>query len=78
MRSPRTGRLVIDFQGEVVVDVPPRTVALDGPVYHRPLARPESQDALQANTFCLADPRPTHRSRRSAGLILTMAASPNL
>ena len=36
-----TGRLVIEWDGEVVVDVPPRTVAHDGPVYQRPFARPE-------------------------------------
>ena len=35
-----TGRLVIDWHGETVVDVPPRTVAHDGPVYERPYARP--------------------------------------
>nr|WP_278260095.1 AIR synthase-related protein [Nocardioides convexus] len=44
-----TGRLVIDWHGETVVDVPPRTVAHDGPVYERPFARPEWQDALQAD-----------------------------
>ena len=36
-RSPTTGRLVINWHGEVIVDVPPRTVAHDGPVYDRPL-----------------------------------------
>ena len=35
--------------GEVIVDVPPRTVAHDGPVYDRPYARPAWQDALQAD-----------------------------
>ncbi|HUS22177.1 MAG TPA: AIR synthase-related protein, partial [Aeromicrobium sp.] len=29
------GKLVIDWHGQTVVDVPPRTVAHDGPVYHR-------------------------------------------
>ena len=29
-------RLVIDWHGETVVDVPPRTVAHEGPVYERP------------------------------------------
>jgi len=42
-------RLQITWHGENVVDVPPRSVAHDGPVYHRPLARPASQDALQAD-----------------------------
>lgn len=44
-----TGRLVIDWHGQTVVDVPPRTVAHDGPVYQRPYARPDWQDALQAD-----------------------------
>jgi phosphoribosylformylglycinamidine synthase II len=41
--------LVIDWRGETVVDVPPRSVAHDGPTYNRPYARPEWQDALQAD-----------------------------
>ena len=41
--------LVIDWHGETVVDVPPRSVAHDGPTYDRPYARPASQDALQAD-----------------------------
>ena len=32
--------LEITFNGELIVDVPPRTVAHDGPVYNRPMARP--------------------------------------
>ncbi|MFD1858809.1 phosphoribosylformylglycinamidine synthase subunit PurL [Aeromicrobium camelliae] len=42
-------RLVIDWHGETVVDVPPRSVAHDGPVYERPYARPTWQDDLQAD-----------------------------
>ncbi|GAA3517473.1 phosphoribosylformylglycinamidine synthase subunit PurL [Aeromicrobium panaciterrae] len=41
--------LVIDWHGETVVDVPPRSVAHDGPTYNRPYARPAWQDALQAD-----------------------------
>jgi phosphoribosylformylglycinamidine synthase len=43
------GRLVISWHGEVVVDVPPRTVAHEGPVYARPFARPADQDAVVAD-----------------------------
>ena len=43
-----TGRLVMTWHGEVVVDIPPGSAA-DGPVYHRPLARPAAQDALAAS-----------------------------
>lgn len=71
-----TGRLVIDWHGETVVDVPPRTVAHDGPVYERPFARPEWQDALQADgAEALA--RPTTGDELRATL-LQMVASPNL
>lgn len=71
-----TGRLVIDWHGETVVDVPPRTVAHDGPVYERPYARPEWQDALQADgAEALA--RPTTGDELRATL-LQMVASPNL
>jgi phosphoribosylformylglycinamidine synthase len=42
-------RLEIFWHGEQIVDVPPRTVAHEGPVYHRPFERPEWQDALQAD-----------------------------
>ncbi|HVK26980.1 MAG TPA: phosphoribosylformylglycinamidine synthase subunit PurL [Nocardioides sp.] len=71
-----TGRLVIDWHGETVVDVPPRTVAHDGPVYERPFARPDWQDALQADgAEALA--RPTTGEELRATL-LQMVASPNL
>ncbi|AHH15408.1 phosphoribosylformylglycinamidine synthase 2 [Nocardia nova SH22a] len=43
-------RLVVNWHGETVVDVPPRTVAHEGPVYERPVQRPEEQDALVADT----------------------------
>jgi phosphoribosylformylglycinamidine (FGAM) synthase-like enzyme len=41
--------LIIDWHGETVVDVPPRTVAHEGPVYQRPYARPDWQDVVQAD-----------------------------
>ena len=72
----RGGRLVVEWHGEVVVDVPPRTVAHDGPVYERPLARPQEQDALQADR--------AENLRRPAGggelrdTVLRLAGSPNL
>ena len=40
------GLLTMTSRGAVVVSIPPRTAA-DGPVYHRPLARPDGLDALQ-------------------------------
>ncbi|MDN5964170.1 MAG: phosphoribosylformylglycinamidine synthase subunit PurL, partial [Actinomyces sp.] len=44
------GRLTIDHFGSRIVDVDPKTVANEGPVYDRPYARPAWQDALQADT----------------------------
>lgn len=43
-------RLVITWHGETIVDVDPKTVAVDGPVYDRPVAYPSYQDALNADT----------------------------
>ncbi|WP_235928181.1 phosphoribosylformylglycinamidine synthase subunit PurL [Goekera deserti] len=42
-------RLTIDWHGERIVDVPPRTVAHGGPLYHRPMTRPADLDGLQAD-----------------------------
>ena len=43
-------RLYINWGNEEIVNVPPRTVAHDGPVYERPVAFPSYQDALNADT----------------------------
>jgi phosphoribosylformylglycinamidine synthase len=60
-----------------VVDVPPRTVAHEGPVYQRPIARPdERQDALIADTTEHL-PRP-QTGQELLDTIVAMAASPNL
>src|SRR5690606_11332569 len=71
-----TGRLVIDWHGETIVDVDPRTVAHDGPVYERPYERPAWQDDLQA-----ASPSSLPRPAGGAQLretLLQLAAAPNL
>ena len=44
------GRLVITHGGVTIVDVDPSTVAVDGPVYDRPAARPDWLDSLQADS----------------------------
>ena len=49
-------RLVIEWHDEVVVDVPPRTVAHDGPIYERPIAEPATIRTRQAVT---TEPRQT-------------------
>jgi phosphoribosylformylglycinamidine synthase II len=69
-------RLQIDWHGERVVDVPPRSVAHDGPTYNRPYARPDSQDLLQADAAEQLD-RPT-TGEELKDTLLRMVASPNL
>ena len=44
-------RLIITWHGEVIVDVPPRTVAHDGPVYKRPYKKSQKQSNLENNHF---------------------------
>ncbi|MPY77933.1 MAG: phosphoribosylformylglycinamidine synthase subunit PurL [Actinophytocola sp.] len=68
--------LVITWHGETVVDVPPRTVAHEGPEYHRPFARPAEQDILQAATPDLLSRPSTPEELRET--ILAMISSPNL
>ena len=70
------GRLVITWHGETIVDVPPRTVAHEGPVYERPLRRPDWIDALAANDPSSL-PRPTTLSELR-DMWLRMAGAPNL
>ncbi|MFD7448189.1 phosphoribosylformylglycinamidine synthase subunit PurL [Kitasatospora sp. NPDC059827] len=70
-------RLEIFWHGELVVDVPPRTVAHDGPVYQRPYARPSWQDALQADAPTAERlARPTTGEGLKADL-LKVASHPN-
>ncbi len=49
-----SGRLTIDHHGQRIVDVDPRTVAHEGPTYHRPYARPTWMDGLQSDTVSAA------------------------
>jgi phosphoribosylformylglycinamidine synthase subunit PurL len=70
------GQLVVLWHGETIVDVPPRSVAHDGPVYDRPMARPADLDRIQANTPDRL-PRPSTDDELAA-LLLRMTGSPNL
>jgi phosphoribosylformylglycinamidine synthase subunit PurL len=69
-------RLVIDWHGQTVVDVPPRTVAHEGPVYERPYERPEWQDQVQAAGPDQL-PRPADGAELSE-ILLRLVGSPNL
>ena len=73
-----SGRLTVDWHGERIVDVPPRTVAHEGPVYERPFHRPTWLDALQADA-----PTAERLARPGSGdelraTLLRMVAAPNL
>ncbi|GEK20248.1 phosphoribosylformylglycinamidine synthase subunit PurL [Cellulomonas xylanilytica] len=71
-----TGRLTIDHHGLRIVDVDPKTVAHEGPVYDRPYARPAWQDGLNADTTA-ALPKPSTNAELRA-TVLELLASPNL
>ena len=71
-----SGRLTVEWHGEEIVNVPPRSVAHDGPVYSRPVIRPDWMDTRNA-----AGPENLVRPS-SAGEVkqtwLTMTGTPNL
>ena len=68
-------RLEITWHGDLIVDVPPRTVAHDGPVYNRPLAKPEYVDRVNAEKVIV--PRPSTADEIKS-TVLKLAATPNL
>lgn len=68
-------RLVITWHGEIIVDVPPRTVAHEGPVYDRPFIKPEYVDRVNAEKLSLPMPK-TAAEVRSA--VLEIMSSPNM
>jgi phosphoribosylformylglycinamidine synthase II len=71
-----TGRLVMRWHGETIVDVPPRTLAHEGPVYDRPVRRPYDQDALNGeHGNGLPRPKSGEQLRSTA---LRLISSPNL
>ncbi len=68
-------RLEITWHGELIVDVPPRTVAHDGPVYSRPLAEPAYIARVNAEVINPVIPQTAQEIKDA---ILMMAATPNL
>lgn len=68
-------RLEITWNGEVIVNVPPRTVAHEGPVYNRPLAQPAYID--EVNSQKVNVPMPSGAAEIKAA-VLTLAGAPNL
>nr|WP_275444993.1 phosphoribosylformylglycinamidine synthase subunit PurL [Microbacterium aurum] len=70
------GRLQIFWHGEQIVDVDPSTVAVDGPVYERPVAYPTWIDALRDDSAS-ALPR-TDDPAALQDQFLQLLGSPNL
>ena len=68
-------RLEITWHGDLIVDVPPRTVAHDGPVYNRPLAKPDYIDRVNAEIIDVALPSSADEIKAA---VLKLAATPNL
>jgi phosphoribosylformylglycinamidine synthase subunit PurL len=71
-----SGRLTVEWHGQEIVNVPPRSVAHDGPVYERPYARPDWMDVRQSS-----GPENLVRPKSAAEVKqtwLTMTGTPNL
>ena len=67
--------LEITWNGELIVDVPPRTVAHDGPVYNRPLAQPAYIDVVAKEVINVPIPSTAEEIKAT---VLKLAATPNL
>ncbi len=65
----------ITWNGEVIVNVPPRTVAHEGPVYNRPLAQPEYIDRVNSAEVIVPLPKTPLEIKEA---VLKLAAAPNL
>ena len=66
-------RLIITWHGEVIVDVPPRTVAHEGPVYNRPMAKPGYLDQLNAKVLDI--PMPKNNPEIKAAILKLMSSA---
>ncbi len=71
-----SGRLVVSWRGQAVVDVPPASLADEGPVYARPMREPADLPLLHADKAETL-PRPSSGEELRETL-LRLAASPNL
>ncbi|GAA4283270.1 phosphoribosylformylglycinamidine synthase subunit PurL [Brevibacterium daeguense] len=73
-----TGRLIIEWHGDVIVDVPPRSVAHDGPVYERPYHEPSWTAQTRANTVDAAGLAKPETDEELRSTLLDLLGSPNL
>jgi len=67
------GNLTVSFHGDVVADVPARSLADEGPTYHRPAARPDWIDDLRAS-----DPLALPAPKDFGEALLELLGSPNI
>jgi phosphoribosylformylglycinamidine synthase subunit PurL len=74
--AARGGRLVMTWAGEVIVDMPPRTAADEGPVYDRPRTPPADLPRLRADDPARL-PRPDGPAELRA-TVLRLTGSPGL
>ena len=65
--------LEITFNGELIVDVPPRTVAHDGPIYNRPMVKPGYLQSLIPTSLPTLESAAVIKSE-----LLSLISSPNL
>jgi phosphoribosylformylglycinamidine synthase len=71
-----TGRLIVSWYGQTIVDLPPASLADEGPVYARPMREPADLVLLQADQAeTLPRPEAPEQLRET---LLRMAAAPNL
>ncbi len=68
-------RLYINWGEQEIVNVPPRTVAHDGPVYNRPVEYPKYQDALHADSSNKL--KRAESKTEIAAQLMQLIASPN-
>ena len=68
-------RLIITWNDQVIVNVPPRTVAHEGPVYNRPMAQPAYIDDVNSQVVQLPIPSSAAEIRAT---VLQLAGTPNL
>ncbi|AZL04731.1 phosphoribosylformylglycinamidine synthase subunit PurL [Brevibacterium aurantiacum] len=71
-------RLIIEWHGDVIVDVPPRSVAHDGPVYERPMVEPSWTAEVAANTVESAGLVKPESNEDLRSTMLQLAGAPNL
>ncbi|MHB8513123.1 MAG: phosphoribosylformylglycinamidine synthase subunit PurL [Actinomycetota bacterium] len=71
-RVTDSGRLIVTHNGEIVADLPPRSLADEAPIYDRPAQRPAWIDELNAASTKLPPPNDC------GAVLLKLLSSPNI